>query len=136
MLIVAVCPAVTVVAAGVANPAILTVCVNAGDVLVAKLESPLYFAVIEWEPTVVSEDVLYVATPPLSVPVPSVTAPSRNVTEPVGVPPAPVTVAVKVTDWPPMRGLSEEVTAVVLDLVLTTCVTTDEVLAAKFVSPA
>ena len=42
-----------------------------------------------------------VATPPDSVPVPSVVAPSLNVTVPVGVPEAGVvtdTVAVKVTD--------------------------------------
>jgi len=46
-----------------------------------------------------NEDVVYVAIPlPLRVPVPSVAAPSLNVTVPVGVPPELVTVAVKVTD--------------------------------------
>ena len=41
---------------------------------------------------------LKVATPPDKVLVPSVVAPSLNVTVPVGVPADPVTVAVKVTD--------------------------------------
>ena len=54
---------------------------------------------------------LNVALPPLSVAVPRVEAPSRNVTVPVGVPepgvPA-VTVAVKVTDWPNTDGFAED----------------------------
>ena len=51
------------------------------------------------------DDVENVATPPaLRVPVPIVVAPSRKVTVPVGVPPGPVTVAVKVTDWPKVEG--------------------------------
>ena len=42
-----------------------------------------------------------VAVPePLSVAVPSVVAPSMNVTTPVGTPVAADTVAVNVTDWP------------------------------------
>src|SRR5438874_2538938 len=46
-------------------------------------------------------DVLYVATPlAFSVPVPRTVAPSLNVTVPVGMPLAPVTVAVSVTCWP------------------------------------
>src|SRR6185295_4447865 len=40
--------------------------------------------------------------------------PSMNVAEPAGVPPAEVTVAVKVTAWLKPDGLSEEVTAVVV----------------------
>ena len=74
---------------------------------------------IEWEPKA-RADVENVATPPLSVPVPSVVAPSRNVTMPVGVPPVPVTVAVKVTDWLTVEGLTDEVSAVVLALRLFT----------------
>src|SRR5262249_59299478 len=61
-------------------------------------------------------EVVNVALPPESVPVPNVVAPSLKVTVPVGVP-APgavaLTVAVKVTPWPDTEGLSEEVTAVV-----------------------
>ena len=52
----------------------------------------------------------------LSVPVPSVVDPSRNVTVPVGMP-APggvaMTVAVRFTDWPNTEGLAEAVTVVV-----------------------
>ena len=44
-----------------------------------------------------SVEVLNVALSLLSVPVPSVAAPSLKVTVPVGVPPVEVTVAVKVT---------------------------------------
>jgi len=51
--------------------------------------------VIEWLPTERLE-VAKVATPPLTVPVPSVVAPSKNVTIPVAV--EGDTVAVKVTD--------------------------------------
>ena len=72
---------------------------------------------IVWWPTE-SASVAKVATPPASsVPVPSVVAPSLNVTVPVGVP-VPggdgATVAVKVTDWPNFEGLAEEVSAVVV----------------------
>lgn len=73
---------------------------------------------IECDPTVRVE-IENVATPAVSVPVPSVVAPSRNVTVPVGVPPVPVTVAVKVTDCPFCEGLTDDVSAVVLALVLT-----------------
>jgi hypothetical protein len=48
------------------------------------------------------EEVVNVAAPPDSVPVPMLTPPSKNVTVPVGVPKPGVvlTVAVNVTDWP------------------------------------
>ena len=61
--------------------------------------SPPYTAVMLWLP-LDRVDVVVLAVPPLSVPVPMVVAPSLNVTFPVGVP-APgetgATVAVKVT---------------------------------------
>jgi hypothetical protein len=98
---------------------VLTTCVTTADVLVAKFESPEYFAVIECE-AMDNVEVVNVATPLLSVPVPSVVTPSRNVTVPVGVPPAPLTVAVKVTDCPATDGFTEEVSAVVLVFVFTT----------------
>ena len=75
--------------------------------------------------------VVKVATPPLSVPVPSVVEPSLNVTVPVGVP-APgdvaVTVAVNVTDWPNTDGLTDETSAVVVASWLTTWLVAVDVL--------
>ncbi len=85
-------------------------------------------------------EVVNVATPPLSVPVPMGLPPSRNVTVPVGVP-APgataETVAVKVTDWPKTDGWTDEVTVVAVFALLTTCglPVSDPVLPLKFPSP-
>ena len=79
-----------------------TVWVRGEEVLVMKLVSPRYTAVMVWLATV-REEVAKVAMPPLRVPEPMGVPPSRNWTVPVGVP-APgataLTVAVKVTDWP------------------------------------
>jgi hypothetical protein len=79
----------------------LITCDMAVDVLVMKLVSPPYTAVMECEPTV-RDDVTYVAWPaPLSEPVPKVVVLSLKVTVPVGVPEpgaVAVTVAVNVTD--------------------------------------
>ena len=69
-------------------------------------------------------EVVNVATPPLSVPVPMELPPSRNVTVPVAVPVPGATgetVAVKVTDWPMIDGFCDEVTLVVVLALLTTC---------------
>src|SRR5437773_1393370 len=71
--------------------ALFTVWVSAAEVLVAKLASPAYTAVSEWLATD-SAALVKLATPPLTVPVPSVVAPSLNVTVPDGVP-APRSVA-------------------------------------------
>ena len=68
-------------------------------------------------------EVVNVATPPLSVPESIGLPPSRNVTDPVGVPvpgATAATVAVKVTDWPNTEGFWDEVTAVVVLALLTT----------------
>jgi hypothetical protein len=70
--------------------------------------------------------------------VPSSAPPSWNVTVPVGVPvPVELAFAVKVTAVPKMDGLSDETTVVVLaaKFTVTVCVSTGDVLAAKFVSP-
>src|SRR5205814_1575287 len=91
-------------------------CVTCADVDAAKLASPLKLAVIGWEPTT-NADVVNVATPPLSVPVPSTAAPSLNMTVPVGVPVAgetAVTVAVKVTLVPTTAGFFDDESAVAL----------------------
>ena len=87
-----------------------------------------------------SAEVVKVAMPPLSVPVPMGLPPSRNVTVPTGVP-APGatgdTVAVNVTDWPKTDGLTDEVTVVAVLALLTTCglPVSDPVLPLKFPSP-
>src|SRR6266404_5675800 len=93
---------------------LLTVCVNAAEVLLVKVASPLYTTVIECEP-VAREDMVKVAWPPLRALVASAVAPSLNVTVPVGVPLVPVTVAVNVTDCPNTEGFCEELTMVVVE---------------------
>ena len=85
-----------------------------------------------------SKLVVNVARPePLSVPVPSVVAPSLKVTVPVGVtePDTWVTVAVNVTLWPHTVGFVEAITAVVLLAFVTVWVMAVEAFALKFVSP-
>jgi hypothetical protein len=94
--------------------ALFTVCVKGAEVLELKLLSPPYSAVIECEPTD-KEEVVKAATPPVRDPVPNVTVPSLNVTVPVGVPPVPDTLAVKVTGCPKEEGLTDEVSVVVED---------------------
>jgi hypothetical protein len=44
-------------------------------------------------------------------------APSRKSTEPVAVPDAAVTVAVRVTDWPTTEGFADEVSEVLVVMV-------------------
>ena len=88
----------------------------------------------------VSAEVVKVAMPPLSVPVPMGLPLSTNVTVPVGVP-APggpaETVAVNVTDWPKTEGFADEPTVVVVLVLLTTCglPVSEPVLSLKFPSP-
>ena len=85
-----------------------------------------------------SVEMLRVAFPELTVPAPSVAAPSLKVTVPVGLP-APgltgATVAVKVTFCPKVAGLGAPTSAVVVDALSTTCVKMVDVLAAKLASP-
>jgi hypothetical protein len=118
-------------------PAWLTVWPKPGEVLALKLESPLYTTVMVW-PATESKEVAKVACPPESVFVLSAVAPSLKITVPVGVPdPGTValTVAVNVTDWPKTDGFAEDVAAIVLLALLTTCVKVGEVLVLKLVSP-
>ena len=87
---------------------------------------PPYTAVIGCDATE-SAEVPKVATPDaFNVPVPITVAPSLKVTVPVGVAVAGATgatVAVNVTDCPNTDGLRDEVTAVVVSALFTTCVT-------------
>jgi hypothetical protein len=78
---------------------------------------PVKAAVTVWLPAA-SADVLKDACPAASTAtlLARVVAPSVNVTEPVGVPLAPLTVAVNVTAWPTVEGLGDEVSAVVVEL--------------------
>ncbi len=86
----------------VAMPAGLIVTETALDVLPVKLESPRYFAVSESVPTG-SVVVVRIAVLPLRLAVPREVVPTKNCTEPVGVPAPGATtaiVAVSVTAWP------------------------------------
>ena len=78
-----------------------------------------------------SEDVVVVATPPVSVDVPSTVAPFVNVTVPVTV---VGSVAVKVADWPGVEGFTEEVKVTAGVALLTICVV-DPVAGLLFESP-
>ena len=73
------------------------------------MPSPPYVAEIECVPAANAE-VENVATPPMSIPVPSAAVPSENVTGPVAA--AGVTVAVNVTDCPTTDGFTLEETFV------------------------
>lgn len=87
---------------------------------------------MEWEPTE-RADVLYVAVPLLTLPVPSVVLPSLNVTVPVAV--VDEIVAVKVTEEPKAEGFADDETVVVVLALFTVCVSVDEVLVLQFESP-
>ena len=78
-----------------------------------------------------TNEVLRVAFPLLSVPVPRTVEPSWNVTEPVGAPVAggvAVTAAVKITLWPETDGFWDDETAVVDEPRFTVCSNAAEVL--------
>ena len=96
-------------------------------------------AVIVWLPTAKPEVLkLAVVVPPLvlTVPWPMLVPPSEKVTTPVGVPgPLIDTVATKLTLWPEIEGLIDDV-SVVLVLPLPTLCISDPVLPRKFASPA
>ena len=78
-------------------------------------------------------EVLNVALPPRSVPVPIAAPLSLNVTVPVAV--LGVTVAVKVTKVPAVAGFKLELTAVVEFAWFTVCVKVEEVLELSLLSP-
>lgn len=109
-------------------------------VLVRKLPSPEYTAVIVWVPVEREDIPADVALPldnatgePKSVPS------TLNWTVPVRVPEPgalAVTVAVKVIDWPNADGLAEELVVVVVLSLFIVCDNVDDVLPLKLVSPA
>jgi hypothetical protein len=111
--------------------ALLTTWDRDAEVLVLKLVSPPYTAVMECV-AIVNEEAAKVAvvTPPVveRVPEPRVFAPSLKVTVPVGVPAADATVAVSVTDWLNTDGLLEEATVIVGVPLLTVWLTPVDVL--------
>lgn len=99
------------------------------DVDAAYFVSPLYTAVMEWEPTDNSFVFNFATPPPDNVPVPRTVVSSLKVTVPVAV--DGVTVAVKVTLSFKVDGLSDDVTTVDVDARLTVNVPEAE-LAPKF----
>ena len=98
-----------------------TVCVSVADVLGANVLSPRYLAVIEWAPTARAAVVNVTLLVLSSGPEPSGLVASLKVTTPLGVVLeglVDVTVAVKVTLWPPTDGLTED--AIATDIALLT----------------
>jgi hypothetical protein len=88
-------------------------------VLAVKVAFPEYCAVKEWAPSARLEDVRLACPVPSKVTVPRAVAPSKNWTEPAGVPvpgATAATAAVRVTDWPntpvPLLGGAVSVVAV------------------------
>jgi hypothetical protein len=82
------------------------------------------------EPAVGAE-VVTEATPFTSVGLPRTAVPFLKVTFPFGVPPADVTVALKVTDWPKVEGFRLDESAVAVGA-CTTWVSAEELLKMKF----
>jgi hypothetical protein len=118
---------------------ISTVCVIALEVLAAKFASPLYFAVIVFAPATNVEVKRSVTPPACKGALPSVVAPSKNVTVPVMVPAVlEVTVASKPTVPPRTEGFSVETIVIevaALAAAFIVSVSIDDVLVANFVSP-
>ena len=120
--------------------ALFTTWLTAPLVLVLKLPSPTYVAVIECVPApnvaVLNVQVNGAAAGNAQLPI--VVAPSRKFTVPVGVP-APgevtLTAAVNVTLCPNTDGLREEARVVLVDALLTTWLTTPLVLVLKLALP-
>ena len=101
---------------------------ESSPMLVWKLPSPEYEAVIVWLPTA-SAVVLNVATPPASSTLDtSVVLPSVKLIDPVGMPPAGavgLTTAVKVVVCPKNDGPGDDVTAMLVPAGFTTCGTAE-----------
>jgi hypothetical protein len=90
---------------------------------------------MEWAATD-SVEVEYVATPLASrFTGPNESEPSLKVTEPLGVPPGPDTVALNVTDWPKVEGFGAAFTVVVLPAFWTSWENAEDVEPSKLPSP-
>ncbi len=87
---------------------------------------------MEWAPTA-REDTAKLATPAVTVPVPSAVAPSRNWTLPVAV--LVDSLAVNVTVCPKADGLADELKVTLEGALLTVWVSMAEVFALSFPSP-
>ena len=106
-------------------------------VLVVKLVSPAYTAMMPFVPAVM-ELVVKVASLAERVPLPNKVAPLKKFTVPAGVPTpgdTTLTVAVKVTDCPNVDGLSPLVSKVLVDALSTVWVIAELVLPLKLPSP-
>jgi hypothetical protein len=88
----------------------------APEALGSKVESPLYAAVMECEPTG-KNATAKLARPPLRAAEPNRTPPSTNETVPVGVPLAELTVAMRLTGWPKTAWFTEDARTVELGVV-------------------
>jgi hypothetical protein len=117
-----------------------TTWLNTPEIVGPKLPAPGYAAVMESLPTgrvnVVIEAVLLVPLPVVSVTVPIAVVPFIKVTEPVGAPKLLETVAVSVTAWPMLEGLSEDASVAVVLAALITWLNAAEVAAPKLPDPA
>src|SRR5437868_5506881 len=80
--------------------------VKLSEALGSEFESPLYAAVNTCDPTA-RVVIVKVACPLLIAAAPSGTAPSSNVTVPVGIT-VPLTAAEKTIGWPKVEGFAEE----------------------------
>src|SRR5271155_963365 len=96
-----------------------TTCFTAFDVLPAKFESPAYTAVTTFVPTG-SVEVVKLAEPPLNNPAPRTVLPFMNetVSPSGGVPSLDVTAAVKVMACPCVDGFEEDVSVVVVTILI------------------
>jgi hypothetical protein len=113
---------------------VFTVCVALAAVLASSPPLPLYWAPMVWVPVDIV-DVVKVALPPLTVPIPAGPPSMLKVTVPEGVvPEGALTVAVKVTELPKIEGLGDRARVVVV-VSCTACETAFEVLPAKVLSP-
>lgn len=113
----------------------MTIICSAGELAAAKLESPLYWAVIECVPTA-RLFVVKVAVPELNVPLPRFVAPSKKVTVPEGVSPDPETAALIVIDVPAVITVVDVLSVMVLADFSTVKVSCAEVELSEFPSPA